>query len=142
MKAATRLPLVRGAIAVIEHNGRYLVSRRPASSHLGGHWEFPGGKRRGRESAIACVRREVQEELGIDIRIGRRLAPLRFTYPNRRVELAVFRATILRGQPAPQASARLRWASPAQLARLRFPPANRPLIARLSTVSQRAIIVK
>lgn len=140
MKAAVRLPLVRGAIALIQRDGRYLISRRPANSHLGGYWEFPGGKRRGRESGEACLRREAQEELGVRIWVGRRMASLRFAYPDRRVELAVFRAAIPDGQPAPKASARLRWVVPAQLGRLRFPPANRALIARLSTVSQRVII--
>jgi len=55
------LPLVCAAIAVIERRGRYLVSRRRAGDHLGGMWEFPGGKRRAAESWRACLVRELDE---------------------------------------------------------------------------------
>ena len=123
---------VRAAIAVIERNGRYLVSQRRPRSHLGGHWEFPGGKRRRGESSQACLRRELREELGIVPVITHRLAPLRFAYPDRRVVLEVFRCRIGSGRPQALGSQRLRWVTPAQLAQLTLPPANRPLIHTLA----------
>lgn len=129
----TRRPrTVRAAVAVIERGGRYLISRRRSTDHLGGYWEFPGGKRRAGESWEQCIRREVREELGITIRPVRRLAPLRFRYPDRAVRLEVFRCQLVDGRPRPLGCAAVRWAGARRLRRLRFPPADRPLIRRLS----------
>lgn len=128
--------VVHAAIAVIERSGRFLISRRRPTDHLGGYWEFPGGKRRPGESWETCIRREVREELGITIRPMARLAPLRFQYPDRTVQLEVFRCQLVDGDPQPLGCQAIRWASAGQLGRLRFPPADRPLIRRLG----RAII--
>lgn len=124
-------PLVSAAIAVIERRGRYLISRRHAYAHLGGLWEFPGGKRRSGESWQACVRREVREEIGVDVSVARRLAPLRFAYSDRRVRLEVFRCRIVRGRPRAQDGQAIRWVRSSELARLQFPEANHPLVRRL-----------
>ena len=123
--------VVRAAIAVIERGGRYLVDRRPPVGHLPNVWEFPGGKRRAGESWTACLRREVREELGVEIRVGRRLAPITHRYPDRRVRLEVFRCAIRSGEPQPLKSQEMKWVTPAGLGRLRFPPANRRLVAFL-----------
>ncbi len=129
-----RLPLVSATIAVIERSGRYLVSRRRAGGHLGGLWEFPGGKRQRGESWPACVRRELCEELGVEVACAGRLAPIRFAYPDRRVRLEVFRCRIARGRPRALRVQAIRWVTPAQLARLRVPPANHALIQRLTRI--------
>ena len=126
------LPRVQAAIAVIEQDGGYLVSRRSLQAHVGGCWEFPGGKRRVGESWQACLKRELREELGVGVQVGRRLACLRFSYPDRRVCLQAFRCRVISGVPAPLASRQLRWVSARQLKRLRFPPANRPLLEELT----------
>ena len=138
-------PLVQVAVAVIERDGRYLLTRRHHAVHQGGCWEFPGGKRHPGESWPACLRRELAEELGVRARIGRRLTTLRFRYPDRRVCLEVFRCRII-GEPKPLASQAIRWVSMTQLKRLRLPPADRPLIEllassnRLSSLRSRAIL--
>ena len=123
---------IHAAIAVIARDGKFLVTRRPAGAHLAGRWEFPGGKRMARETLAACAAREVREELGVSVRVGRRLTILRYQYPDRRVSLHVFRCSIRRGRPKPLGASAIRWVSPAQLRRLRMPPANRPLIALLA----------
>ena len=126
------LPLVGAAIAVIECRGRYLVSRRRAGDHLGGLWEFPGGKRRPGEAWRAGGLREGREELGGEGACLGRFAPIRFTYPDRRVRLELFRCRITDGTPRARRSHAIRWVTPAQLARLRVPPANQPFIRRLT----------
>ncbi|HEX9027874.1 MAG TPA: A/G-specific adenine glycosylase, partial [Anaerolineales bacterium] len=55
---------------VIQREGRLLIARRPASGLLGGLWEFPGGKLQPGEDLPACLRREIQEELGVEIEVG------------------------------------------------------------------------
>ena len=126
--------LVQVAIAVIERNGRYLISRRRPADHLGGYWEFPGGKRRVGESWETCLRRELREELGITATLTERLPSIRFRYPDRQVRLEVFRCGIQEGRPRPLACEEIRWVRAAQLRQYRFPPADRQLIRSLSMV--------
>ena len=127
-----RLPVTQAAIAVVERRGRVLIARRLSTDHLGGVWEFPGGKRRVGETWTACLRRELAEELGLRVASPRRIATIRFRYPDRRVYLAVFRCMTVRGIPSPRRGQALRWVARQALGRYRYPAANRELVARLS----------
>ena len=120
------------AIAVIERRGRLLICRRGADGHLGGYWEFPGGKRRAGETWTACLRRELREELGVSVGALRSAGGLRYRYPGRAIAFRVFRCVIVRGTPRPLAARELRWVPRARLRRYRFPPANTQLILKLS----------
>ena len=119
------------AIAVIKRRGRFLICRRHAGGFFGGYWEFPGGKREPGESWEACVRRELQEELGVAARVLKPFAGMRYRYTGGVVLFKVFRCAIARGVPRPLDAQALRWVTSKQLASYRFPPANRRLIARL-----------
>ena len=127
------LPLVQAAIAVIERRGHFLVSRRKAAAHVGRRWEFPGGKRRVGESWHACLRRELREEMGLEIRITGRMHPIHFRYPDRQVRLEAFRCTIARGVPRSRENQPVRWMTLAQLRRVRIPAANHALIDALQS---------
>jgi mutator protein MutT len=116
--------------AVIERNGRFLLTRRQAGVHLAGHWEFPGGKCDAGESLAACVSRELREELAVDVDVDDEILTTTHDYPDRRVELHFLRCR-LKGQPAPQQGQAMRWVARGQLAALRFPPADAELIAIL-----------
>ncbi len=132
MKSRKPPPVVSAAIAIIKRDGRYLVSQRPRRAHLGGYWEFPGGKRQAGETWYACLRRELREELGVSARITRRLGFIRYAYPDRSVRLAIFSCTIGTDAPRPLGSSRIRWVTPAQLRRLRWPAANATLVRWLT----------
>ncbi len=132
MKRQPRLPLVRVAIALIERSGRYLVGRRRAGSHLAGYWEFPGGKLERGESASACLRRELREELGVDARIGRRVRTMSFRYPDRRVRIEVYRCSIGSQRPQALAAETIRWVAAERLPKIKMPPANADLLKRLA----------
>ena len=132
-RTVAKLPLVRGAIGVIERNGRVLIAQRWRGVHLAELWEFPGGKRRAGESATACLRRELQEELGVTVRVGASLGELRYDYPTRRIRLAVHRCRIIVGTPRALGSAAVRWVPLGRLAEYEFPPANAPLLRLLNT---------
>ena len=82
--------ILQVAAAVIEHRGWYLITRREAGAHLAGYWEFPGGKREAGETFEACARREVFEEVGIEITAPRLLTVTHYDYPDRSVELHFF----------------------------------------------------
>jgi 8-oxo-dGTP diphosphatase len=117
--------------AVIERDGRFLVTRRQQGVHLEGYWEFPGGKCDGDESLTACLARELREELAVESRIGDEIFTVTHRYPQRSVELHFFRCE-LRGDPAPQLGQEMRWVTRGELHELPFPPADDELIERLT----------
>jgi 8-oxo-dGTP diphosphatase len=117
--------------AVIERDGRFLVTRRQKGVHLEGFWEFPGGKCDAGESLAACLARELREELSVDSRIGAEIFTTTHTYPERSVELH-FLSCEIAGTPVPQMGQEMRWVSREDLATLEFPPADAALIRRLT----------
>ena len=70
--------LVEVAIALVFRQGQVLISRRPAQAHLGGFWEFPGGKLEAGESPERCAEREVLEEVGVVVHALRTREPIRY----------------------------------------------------------------
>jgi len=119
------------AAAVIERDGRYLITRRQPGVHLAGHWEFPGGKCEPDETLHACLRRELREELNVDVTIGDVLLTTTHDYPERRVELHFVRCG-LEGEPAPQLGQEMRWTPREELNALEFPAADAELIRILT----------
>jgi 8-oxo-dGTP diphosphatase len=117
--------------AVIERDGRFLVTRRQRGVHLEGYWEFPGGKCDPGETLSACLGRELREELAVDAAIGEKLFATTHAYPERTVELHFFRCDI-QGEPEPQIGQEMRWVPRNELRRLAFPPADSKLIDLLT----------
>ena len=116
--------------AIIERDGCYLVTRRPAGVHLEGFWEFPGGKCDSGESLEACLVREIREELACDGDVGREIFTTTHAYSEHAVELHFFACALL-GEPRGVLGQDLRWVSRSELRVLRFPPADAELIALL-----------
>jgi 8-oxo-dGTP diphosphatase len=117
--------------AIIERDGRLLVTRRRAGTHLAGAWEFPGGKCEVGESLSECLVRELREELAIDAAVGVEIFTTTHDYPDRRVELHFFRCQ----SPADPSSAlgqEMRWVAKEELGQLEFPPADAELIRMLN----------
>ena len=127
----TEVPTVEVAAAVIQAGGRYLITRRAKGSHLAGLWEFPGGKRRPGESLEECLRRELMEELGVEVEVGEEIETITWSYPERTVVLHFFRCGLARGDVFPQEGQAAVWVTPEELTRYPFPPADATLIARL-----------
>ena len=94
LAARAGFPVIEVTAAVVERRERFLVTRRDPAKHLGGLWEFPGGKREPGESLEACLEREIREELGARARVGARIAVVPWAYPERRVLLHFFRCQI------------------------------------------------
>jgi 8-oxo-dGTP diphosphatase len=123
-------PTIVVTAAVVERDGRFLVTRRQAGVHLAGYWEFPGGKCDADESLAACLARELREELDVDATIGAEIFATTHAYPERRVELHFLRCE-LRGDARPLLGQEVRWVARGELASLEFPPADAELIALL-----------
>jgi len=74
---------------LLDSEGRYLLGQRPEGKPYAGYWEFPGGKIETGESVFAALKRELQEELGIDIKSSEELVVLEHDYPHAYVRLHV-----------------------------------------------------
>lgn len=124
------LPRVVVTAAVVERNGAWLVTRRLAGTHLEGYWEFPGGKCDPGESHVACLERELVEELGARSRIGAEIFSVAHAYPERVVELHFFACELV-DEPRPLIGQEMRWVTRAELGALKFPPADAELLELL-----------
>jgi 8-oxo-dGTP diphosphatase len=117
--------------AVIERDGRLLVARRLEGSHMGGFWEFPGGKCEPGESAEACLAREILEELGAAAAVHEQIYRTTYAYEDRVLDLRFFRCE-LTTEPRPLLGQEVRWVPRHELQTLEFPPADSELIALLA----------
>ena len=117
--------------AVIERDGKFLLTLRPAGTHLEGHWEFPGGKCLPTESHAEALRRELHEELDILGHVGACLHQVTHSYPDQTIELYFYDCDF-DGEPKPMMGQRMEWVSRSQLGRLAFPDADAQLIAMLA----------
>jgi mutator protein MutT len=116
--------------AVIERGGRILIARRRAGGHLGGLWEFPGGKRQAGEAPEAALVREIREELDAVVSVGELLEDVRWTYPEKTARLRFYRCTVA-GEPRAAEGQEIAWVSPGELDGFEFPPADAGLVSRL-----------
>ena len=117
--------------AVIVRDDRILVTQRRDDAHLGGLWEFPGGKREPGESHEECLMRELREELGVTVKVNEKITSTFHRYPDRAVFLSFYRATLLEGEPQRLGVADIRWVTREELVSLDMPPADRPVVAML-----------
>ncbi len=125
-------PLVRVAAGVIEDaHGCVLIARRPEAAHAGGYWEFPGGKIAADETPVEGLVRELREELGIVVEAAAPVTTYRHAYPERVVELHVFRVLGYAGEPRAMEGQPLRWVTIAELGSADLLPADQPIIEAL-----------
>ena len=123
------IPHKQIGVAVIWNDERQiLIDRRRPEGLLGGMWEFPGGKIEPGETVEACVRREIQEELGIEVTVGDRLITVEHAYTHFRVTLYVHHCQYVSGEPRPIECDEIRWVSVDELDEYPFPKANTRII--------------
>jgi mutator protein MutT len=116
---------------LIFRGGKLLIAQRHADSHLGGLWEFPGGKREAGESFEQCLARELREELGVEVAVGKLFESLTHAYPEKSVHLKFFRCAIETGEPQPIGCSAVAWVGKAELADYGFPAADAKLLEKL-----------
>jgi mutator protein MutT len=117
--------------ALIFRDGKLLIAQRHADAHLGGFWEFPGGKREPQETFEQCLVREIREELGIEISVGEFLEEISHDYPEKSVRLKFFLCKILSGKPQKIGVADFRWIEKSKLDDFEFPAADAQLLQKL-----------
>ena len=116
--------------ALAAKEGRLLIAQRPMGRHMGGKWEFPGGKLEKGGTPEAALRRELKEELGVDADIGPIRAAIPYSYPEKD-GLLLFYSARLMGEPKPIDEAALAWVTPDELAGYDLAPVDALMAKRL-----------
>ena len=117
--------------ALIFRGGKLLITQRLAKAHLGGLWEFPGGKREPDETFEQCLVREIREELGVEISVGELFESVTHAYPEKTVHLKFFICRLLDGEPQPLGCKAVKWIGKSKLADYEFPAADVQLLQKL-----------
>ena len=117
--------------ALIFSEGKVLATRRSQTMDLPGKWEFPGGKVEEDESPEECLKREIQEELSIEIEIFEKLSPADFTYPKKTIRLIPMAAYWTGGQIHLAEHDQFLWLEKKDLLSLDWAPADLPIVHEL-----------
>lgn len=110
---------------------RILIDRRLPEGELAGYWEFPGGKIEPDEDVATCIKRELQEELAIEVDVGEHLITVDHEYETLRVSLVVHHCNHISGEPKPIASSEIRWVTIEELDTYQLPAANYEIVRAL-----------
>ncbi len=134
MSGSTTLRVV--AAALCDAHGRVLIAQRPADKHMGGRWEFPGGKVGVAESDEQALLRELREELGVEASGPQLCLCLTHRYPDRTVELSFWIVREFAGVPQGLDGQQLKWVPAADLGQQDILEADRPFIDALQRLLQ------
>ena len=114
---------------ILADDGRLLACRRPEDKHLGGKWEFPGGKVETGETPEPALVRELREELEITVEPVRRLTPVIHDYGRGPIRLMPILCRITEGKPQPHEHSEIRWCTAVELGQLDLAAADLPILA-------------
>jgi 8-oxo-dGTP diphosphatase len=128
MTSAPKPRQLRVVAGLIRQGGKVLLTQRKPGRHLGLSWEFPGGKVEAGESDADALRREMMEELGIDVEVGSRCFETRHTYGTREMHLLVYRCKVTGGEPRAIDVNAFEWVEETKVGERSFLPADLPLV--------------
>lgn len=131
LEAKQAVPHYTVTAAVIQRDGMVLIARRPSNGLLGGLWEFPGGKVENGESLPDCLRREVREELGVEVSVGASFGVYQHGYTHFKVTLHAFCCRLLEGEPQALHASEIRWAEPQALSSFPMGKIDRKIAGRI-----------
>lgn len=129
MSAPTRIEVAAG---LVFRAGKLLITQRPAASHLGGLWEFPGGKREPDETFEECLHRELKEELGIEVEVNELVETVSHDYSEKSVTLNFYRCSWKANEPQTLGCPAFQWVAPEELSEYQFPDADVKLVEMLT----------
>ncbi|WP_075090925.1 (deoxy)nucleoside triphosphate pyrophosphohydrolase [Haloferula sp. BvORR071] len=113
---------------ILDETGRLLACRRPEGKHLGGKWEFPGGKLEEGEDAATALVRELEEELGVTVQTGESLTPVIWDYGKGPIRLHPILCRIAKGEPHPHEHSEICWCDLEELTLLDWAAADLPIL--------------
>jgi mutator protein MutT len=114
--------------ALIERDGEFIIARRKPDDTFGGLWEFPGGSIEPGEDREECLKREIKEELGVDIEVGRLIYTFADEIPSLKINVFLFECKIKKGIPRPIDCQEVRWADLVRLKRLKLAQADKKVL--------------
>ena len=124
--------VIQVVAAVIESDGRYLITQRNANAVLPLLWEFPGGRVEPNESEVGALKREVKGRIGIDVEVGGKLGEHLHEYSHYDVHLTLYSCRLIQGQsPYPASVNDLRWVTSREFLDYDFPPADEKTMSKL-----------
>ena len=123
--------VIEVSAGLVFRSGKLLITQRHAGAHLGGLWEFPGGKREAGETFEQCLARELQEELGVKVVVGKLFDSVTHAYPERTVLLKFFLCFLPTGEPQAIDCAAVKWVNREELIAHDFPAADAGLLTKL-----------
>lgn len=129
--------MITVAAGLIERDGQILIGRRRNVGRHGHKWEFPGGKVEPNETPKECVRREIEEELALQVEVGDLFCVSEYDYPDFSIRLAVYHVSRFRGDPVALEHDEIRWVAPEEIEAYDFPEADLPVVARVAIKSSR-----
>lgn len=133
-------PVNVGVAVIWNERQEILIDQRLAKDTFGNFWEFPGGKLELGETIEDCIKREIKEELNIDIRVREKLVNIDHNYPNLRVILHVYNCDFVGGIPTAIECSQILWVNVQELDQYQFPPANTRIIdAILNYIDQLSV---
>ena len=132
---ASAMKRIEVSAGLVFHDGRLLITQRKPDAHLGGLWEFPGGKREPGETFEACLVRELQEELEIVVEVGELIEEISHDYPDKLVFLRFFRCRLVSGEPKAIGCHALAWVARDSLRSHPFPAADAVLLDKLDSIA-------
>ncbi|MCH8126426.1 A/G-specific adenine glycosylase [candidate division KSB1 bacterium] len=116
---------------LIWKNDLLLITKRKEKGLLGGFWEFPGGKQELGENISTCVKREIEEELGIQVDVEDSFAIIKHAYTHFRITLQIYNCKWTAGEPVCKECVDFRWVRLNELDNFPFPRANKKVVERL-----------
>ena len=124
--------MIRVAVGIVYNSeNEILIAKRLLDKHLGGYWEFPGGKIEADESTFAALKREFKEEVNIELISANPLTEIEFTYPEKQVRLDVWKIDKYQGIAQGLEGQELRWVQLQDLESYSFPEANKSIFVHL-----------
>ncbi len=125
---------IRVVAAVIEREGRYLITQRRPSAVLPLLWEFPGGRVEESETDAAALKREVRHRLGVEIDVGQLISFVSHPYERYVVDLYLYECRIQSGDLSPLAVHAFKWVTSAEFDQYPFTPADEASMNKLLDV--------
>ena len=123
--------LIYVVVGILKQGDKLLLAERPSDKPYAGYWEFPGGKVEEYENVQLALKRELYEELGIEVISSKHLFDHHHTYPDKRVLLEVWSVTQFLGQPRGKENQSLRWVTFTEMRELNLLEGNWVILDRL-----------
>lgn len=122
---------IRVVAAVMEHEGKYLITQRRPTAVLPMMWEFPGGRVEDDETDGDALCREVMHRLGVEIKVGQLISFVSHPYERYTVDLYLYECKVSVGEPEPRAVHAFRWVTSAEFEQYAFTPADEASMNKL-----------